>query len=149
MKIHYNARLELDDLKDALKKRGLTTGGKVQKVVDSEVLRYCDPKVPFATGTLKNSAITASAVGDGLLVYATPYARYLYYGEVYGPNIPIFEGGELAGFFSPPHKYPTGRPLTYNGAPDRGAYWFERAMAEHKDDVIREAAALAGGRPGR
>ena len=27
--------------------------------------------------------------------------------------------------------------------------WFERAMAEHKDDVIREAAALAGGRPGR
>ena len=39
--------------------------------------------------------------------------------------------------------------LTYNGAPDRGAYWFERAMAEHKDDVIREAAALAGGRPGR
>lgn len=68
---------------------------------------------------------------------------------MYGPNIPIFEGGELAGFRSPPHKYPTGRPLTYNGAPDRGAYWFERAMAEHKDDVIREAAALAGGRPGR
>ena len=67
----------------------------------------------------------------------------------YGPNIPIFEGGELAGFFSPPHKYPTGRPLTYNGAPDRGAYWFERTMAEHKDDVIREAAALAGGRPGK
>mgnify|MGYP000793250637 FL=1 len=91
----------------------------------------------------------ASAIGDGMIVYATSYARYLYYGEVYGPNIPIFEGGELAGFFSPPHKYPTGRPLTYNGAPDRGAYWFERAMAEHKDDVIREAAALAGGRPGK
>ena len=149
MKIHYNARLELDDLKDALKKRGLTPGGKVQKVVDSEVLRYCDPKVPFATGTLKSSAITASAVGDGLLVYATPYARYLYYGEVYGPNIPILEGGVLVGFRSPPVKHPTGRKLTYNGAPERGAYWFERAMAEHKDDVIREAAALAGGRPGR
>ena len=99
--------------------------------------------------TAVDSAITASAIGDGMIVYATPYARYLYYGEVYGPNIPIFEGGELAGFRSPPHKYPTGRPLTYNGAPDRGAYWFERAMAEHKDDVIREAAALAGGRPGR
>ena len=36
------------------------------------------------------------------------------------PNIPIFEGGELAGLFSPPHKYPTGRPLTYNGAPAAG-----------------------------
>ena len=117
--------------------------------MDEAVIRYCDPKVPFCTGTLKHSAITASAIGDGMIVYATPYARYLYYGEVYGPNIPIFEGGELAGFRSPPHKYPTGRPLTYNGAPERGAYWFERAMAEHKDDVIREAAALAGGRPGR
>lgn len=149
MKIHYNARLELDDLKDALKKRGLTPGGKVQKVVDSKVLRYCDPKVPFATGALKNSAITASAVGDGLLVYATPYARYLYYGEVYGPNIPIMEGGVLVGFRSPPVKHPTGRELTYNGAPERGAFWFKRAMAEHRADVVRAAAAAAGGRAGK
>ena len=149
MGLKYDARLDLSALSDALEKRGLTPGGRVQKAVDEAVIRYCDPKVPFRTGTLKHSAITASAIGDGMIVYATPYARYLYYGEVYGPNIPIFEDGELAGFFSPPHKYPTGRPLTYNGAPDRGAYWCERAMAEHKDDVIREAAALAGGRPGR
>lgn len=149
MGLKYDARLDLSALSDALEKRGLTPGGRVQKAVDEAVIRYCDPKVPFRTGTLKHSAITASAIGDGMIVYATPYARYLYYGEVYGPNIPIFEDGELAGFFSPPHKYPTGRPLTYNGAPDRGAYWFERAMAEHKDDVIREAAALAGGRPGK
>lgn len=149
MGLKYDARLDLSSLSSALGKRGLTPGGRVQKAVDEAVIRYCDPKVPFRTGTLKHSAITASAIGDGMIVYATPYARYLYYGEVYGPNIPIFEGGELAGFFSPPHKYPTGRPLTYNGAPDRDAYWFERAMAEHKDDVIREAAALAGGRPGK
>lgn len=126
MGLKYDARLDLSTLSDALEKRGLTPGGRVQKAVDEAVIRYCDPKVPFRTGTLKHSAITASAIGDGMIVYATPYARYLYYGEVYGPNIPIFEGGELAGFFSPPHKYPTGRPLTYNGAPDRGAYWFER-----------------------
>ena len=144
-----DARLELDGLDKILAKRGLTPGGKVQKVVDEAVLRYCAPKVPFDTGYLIRSAITASAIGEGLIVYATPYARYLYYGEIYGPNFPIFEGGELAGFRSlkGKKKHPTGRPLTYRGAPERGAYWFTRAMAEHREDVVREAAAAAGGRP--
>ena len=144
-----NARLELDGLDKILAKRGLTPGGKVQKVVDEAVLRYCAPKVPFDTGYLIRSAITASAIGEGLIVYATPYARYLYYGEIYGPNFPIFEGGELAGFRSPKgkKKHPTGRPLTYRGAPERGAYWFERMKAEDKTDIIQEAAAAAGGRP--
>lgn len=148
MPIQYNARLDLDGLRDALEARGLKPGGKVQKFIDSEVIRRCDPKVPFATGVLKHSAITASVIGQGLVVYATPYARYLYYGEVYGPNIPRYEAGQLAGFWSPPgkKKHPTGRKLTYNGAPERGAFWFERMKAESKDDIIRGAAALAGGR---
>ena len=151
MPVKFDARLDLSELNTALERRGLTPGGKVQRVVDQAVIRYCDPKVPFDTGTLKHSAITASAIGDGMIVYATPYARYLYYGEVYGPNIPIYEGGELAGFVSPKGKakHPTGRALTYQGAPERGAFWFERAMAEHKQDVVREAAAAAGGKPGR
>ena len=148
MKLHYDARLELDGLADALSRRGLSPGGRVQQFIDSEVIRLCDPKVPFRTGVLKHSAITASAIGQGLVVYATPYARYLYYGEVYGPNIPRYEAGELAGFWSPPgqKKHPTGRPLTYSGAPERGAFWFERMKAEHKDDIVQEAAAAAGGK---
>lgn len=148
MPIKYNARLDLDGLQDALEARGLKPGGKVQKFIDSEVIRLCDPKVPFATGVLKHSAITASVIGQGMVVYATPYARYLYYGQVYGPNIPLYEAGELAGFWSPPgkKKHPTGRKLTYNGAPERGALWFERMKAERGDDIIRGAAALAGGR---
>ena len=121
MKIQFDARLELDDLRAALKKRGLTPGGKVQKVVDNAVLRYCDPKVPMDTGMLKDSGPMASAVGDGLLVYATPYAAKMY-------ENPQFH---------------------FQGAPERGAYWFTRAMAEHREDVVREAAAAAGGRPGQ
>lgn len=148
MKLHYDARLELDDLAGALERRGLTPGGRVQKFIDSEVIRLCDPKVPFDTGTLKHSAITASDIGQGLVVYATPYARYLYYGEVYGPNIPRFEAGELAGFWSPPgkKKHPTGRKLTYRGAPERGAFWFERMKAEHREEIVRGAALMAGGK---
>ena len=148
MKIEFDARLELDDLNAILARRGLLPGGRVQAVVDEAVLRYCAPKVPFDTGYLIRQALQTSIIGQGLIVYGTPYARYLYYGEVYGPNIPIFEAGELAGFYSPPgqKKHPTGRALTYQGAPERGAFWFERMNTEHREDIVREAAAAAGGR---
>lgn len=148
MKIEFDARLELDDLNAILARRGLLPGGRVQAVADEAVLRYCAPKVPFDTGYLIRQALQTSIIGQGLIVYGTPYARYLYYGEVYGPNIPIFEAGELAGFYSPPgqKKHPTGRKLTYSGAPERGAFWFERMKAEHGEEIIRGAAALAGGR---
>lgn len=148
MNVEYTARLELDDLNAILARRGLLPGGRVQTVVDEAVLRYCAPKVPFDTGYLIRSALQASAIGYGMIVYGTPYARHLYYGEVYGPNIPIVEAGELAGFFSPPgqKKHPTGRALTYQGAPERGAFWFERMLPEHRDDIVREAAAAAGGK---
>lgn len=148
MKIEFDARLELDDLNAILARRGLLPGGRVQTVVDEAVLRYCAPKVPFDTGYLIRQALQTSIIGQGLIVYGTPYARYLYYGEVYGPNIPIFEAGELAGFYSPPgqKKHPTGRALTYQGAPERGAFWFERMKTEHREDIVREAAAAAGGR---
>lgn len=146
MKLEIHGKLELDGFDKIIAARGLGPGRAVQRFVDEEVIRLCDPKVPFDSGTLKHSALTASAIGDGLVVYNTPYARYLYYGEVYGPNVPIYENGTLVGFFSPPHKHPTGEKLTYQGAPERGALWFERMKAEHADDIARAAAALAGGR---
>lgn len=40
-----------------LKDRGLEPTGRVQKIVDSEVLRRSDPYVPFKTGYLKSSGI--------------------------------------------------------------------------------------------
>ena len=38
---------------------------------------------------------------------------------------------------------PTGKELTYAGAPMRGKKWFERMKADHKDDILRAAQALA------
>lgn len=148
MGVEFDASLDLSELDDLLRQRGLLPGGRVQRVVDEAVIRYCDPKVPMSTGTLKTSVLMASHIGEGMIVYHTPYAHYQYVGEVYGPSYPIYEGGELAGFRSPKNqpKYPTGRRIIYNGAPEHGANWFERAMAEHREDVIREAQAAADGR---
>ena len=37
----------------------------VQKYVDSEILRKCDPYIPFKTGMLRDSGILGTKVGRG------------------------------------------------------------------------------------
>lgn len=126
-----------------LRERNLETGGEVQRTIDNAVIRYSEPYVPRQTGTLANSPYTRPQLGK--VIYPGPYARYQYYGEVMGPNIPIRENGQIVGFFSPPNqkKHLTGRPLHYNGEPQRGSFWFERMKADHADDILREAQHAA------
>ena len=131
--------------KQFVEKFGVGVGGHVQKAVDAAVIRECFPYVPFDEGILAGSVNTATKIGSGEIVYDTPYARYLYYGEVYGPNIPIVENGEIVGWRSPKEKHGTGRELQYNTDkhPLAGSHWFERAMADHKEDVLKEAQHAA------
>ena len=131
--------------REFIKKCGVGQGGHVQKAVDAAVIRESFPYVPFAEGTLAGSANTATEIGSGEVVYDTPYARYLWYGEVYGPNIPIVENGAIVGYWSPPEKHPTGRKLEYSTDlnPLAGSHWCERAMADHKKEVLEEAQHAA------
>ncbi len=143
--IHYTAELRDFIPKKCMKSLGVEPGGYVQTVVDAAVIRYCGPYVPFQEGILAGSANIATVIGSGEVSYDTPYARYLYYGEVYGPNIPIVENGDIVGWCSPPEKYPTGREIQYSHAvnPLAGSHWFERAMADHKEDILKEAQDAA------
>lgn len=131
-----------------LKKCGLEDHGPVQTAVDRAIIDYTMPYWAWDTGTLARSAYAASDIGGGEIIYPGPYAHYQYYGEVYGPNIPIFEDGILAGFFSPPGqpKHPTGRQLQYKTDvnPLAGAFPFERMKADHLQDIIEEARKFAG-----
>lgn len=130
---------------DLLRRCNLEKGGKVQQVIDKAVIDYDLQYVPMRTGTLGKSAYTATQIGSGRVVYPGPYARYLYFGEVMGPNIPIFENdsGEPTRFFSPPgqKKHLTGRSLQYSKEmnPLAGSFWFERMKADHMQDILREA----------
>lgn len=117
MGVKYDCELDLSGLKDILKERGLEPGGAVQAFVDSEIIRLADPYVPFRTGALKDSAILNTVIGQGEIVYATPYVRRMYYHPEYN----------------------------FNGAPMRGAHWVERMWADHGDEIIRSAAQMAGG----
>ena len=52
---------------------------KAQAMFDEEVLRITEPYVPFDTHSLARSALIASDIGGGELVWATPYATAQYY----------------------------------------------------------------------
>lgn len=88
----------------------------VQQVIDSEVLRYSSPYVPFDSGMLDKSGLLHTHVGSGEVVYSTPYARRMYYNPQY----------------------------RFQGAPMRGAYWFERMKTNHRNDILRSAKKKAG-----
>lgn len=144
--IGYTAQLkDFASPKEIKQKLGVDYGGHVQKAVDTAVIRECFPYLPFDEGVLAGSANTATEIGSGEVIYDTPYARYQYYGEVYGPNFPITENGVIVGYYSPPEKFPTGEKLEYSTEkkPMAGSHWFERAMADHKDDVLKEAQDAA------
>ena len=133
-----------------LHKFNLEKGGLVQKVIDKTVIDYCLQYAPWETGSLAKSAYGATQIGSGRVIYPGPYAHYMYYGEVYGPNIPVFEdnSGNPTRFFSPPgqKKHPTGRALKYSTDtnPLAGPFWFERMKADRMPDIIQEAKNVAG-----
>ncbi len=99
---------------------------KAQKVLDSEVLRRCDPYVPMDTGMLKKSGILGTVIGSGKIVYTAPYARRQYYTN---------KGMGRQG---------TRKRSSRNHKGLRGAYWFERMKADQKDDILRKVVDVLG-----
>lgn len=88
----------------------------VQQYVDSEVLRKCQPYVPFDTGILDQSGIMNTRIGSGQVIYRTPYARRWYYINA-----------------------------KFQGAPQRGKQWFERMKNDGgKEAILREAKKIVG-----
>ena len=134
MKVEVN----INGASTMLAKRGLQTGGRMQKLFTSECARFMDKYVPMQQGTLKNTRI----IGDDYVTYNTPYARFQYYGKVMvgeKSHSPWASRGE-------PKKL-TDRDISYHGAPMRGAYWDKRMWQDHKNDIINGIANRMGGTP--
>lgn len=101
--------------------RGLGIGGRAQQFIDSEVLRLCEPYVPRRNSDLIKSGTRSTVIGQGQVIYDTPYARRWYY-----------------------------EPADFNEAPKRGNYWFDRMMNEGgREAILKGAAAICGGKAGR
>lgn len=91
----------------------------VQAYVDNAVLLYCTPYIPMRTGMLMRSGELGTVVGSGEVCYVAPYAHRLYYGTHFNFN--------------------------HTAHPNAGALWFERMKIDRKGDILRGAAAKAGG----
>lgn len=102
---------------------------QAQSFVDSEVLRLCDPLTPMRSKAVILSGTLATDVGSGLVQYNAPYARYHYYGKL---------------MVGPAPKKLTEIDLTYEGAPQRGAFWFERMKANDAKAILKGAGKIVG-----
>lgn len=111
-------RLEINSVKSVLAKRGLEERGRVQRFVDSEVLRRASPFVPLRTGTLMRSGPLSTSVGSGVVTYNAPYASAQYYKHR--------KVGSATGAL-------------------RGPMWFERMKSSQGKAIIQSAAQMAGG----
>ena len=135
--------------------RGLDKGGKVQQFIDNECIRLMDDYTPDLNGILKASIRLNTVIGSGKLVQATPYARYQYYGMLMVDPITLkgsFYDPRTGRHWSRPGVSkimdPPGRKLNHNTgkSPKAGPHWFERMVADRKEDIGRGAAAIAGAR---
>ncbi len=110
--------LKIFSVDASTKRRQLGKGLAAQRFVDSEVLRLSDPLVPMDSGQLKSSGTRNTKIGSGEVRYSTPYARKMYYNPQFN----------------------------FQGAPNRGAKWFERMKASNKDAILKGAARVTGGK---
>lgn len=109
-------RIETKQIKPKVKK----AVEQAQRVVDSQVLKDSNRYAPMDTGNLINSSLRASQIGQGRLVWDTPYARRLYY--------------------NPQYNFSKARN------PQAGGLWFERAKAQHSREWAETARKAIRGK---
>lgn len=101
----------------------LRTRELLEKLESPELWRYAASEwhrlyrqyVPYQEGALYSNIIITADRGKAQIEHTVPYAHYIYEGKVYGPSIPIMQGGAPTGYFSPKTpKHSTGKALTYS-----------------------------------
>ena len=82
--IGIKVKLDIKSLQEFKQSRGLEERGRVQQMIDSEVIRLMSPYTPRDTGALINSATRLTQIGSGLVKQggpSAPYARRWYYNK--------------------------------------------------------------------
>lgn len=88
---------------------------RAQVWLDTNIVRFSDPLVPFQTGALKLSGQLGSIPGSGEVAWVVPYARRQYYSG-------------------------SSRPYDSN----RGGHWFARMKATRGAELRKGVAMMAG-----
>ena len=82
--IGMKVKLDVESIPQIKQSRGLEERGRVQQMIDSEVIRLMTPYTPRDTRALINSATRLTQIGSGLVKQggpSAPYARRWYYNK--------------------------------------------------------------------
>lgn len=109
--IEFDIRAEIDIGKLQSKRRNATK--TAQKQLDQDVIKDSNYYAPQHTGNLIGSALRASKIGQGLIVWDVPQARRLYYNPQYN--------------------------FSKDKNPNAQGLWFEAAKASHSKKWLSEA----------
>ena len=90
---------------------------RIQKFIDSEVLRLSQPYVPLVSGMLMHSGELGTVIGSGEVIWNAPYAASQYHN--------------------------TAKTRPYDS--QRGSHWFDRMKADRGKEIINSAKKMAGG----
>ena len=113
---------------------------KAQAFIDSECIRLMGKYTPERNRMLIRSATLGTKIGSGHIVYASPYARYQYYGKLMVSSI---TGSSYATHGE--KKVLTDKDLKYTKASARPR-WFEVMKTNHGKSILMGAARVAGGK---
>ena len=112
---------------------GIEPNGRVQRFLTETCYKHMDKYVPMDNGDLRRNVVLKA----DSITYQSPYAHYMYIGEVMGPNIPIKENGVIVGWRSP-----KGKPKHYTGAKIKyrvgGSYWDRNMVTAEIGQVVQE-----------
>ena len=112
-------KLDVESIPKIKQSRGLEERGRVQQMIDSEVIRLMSPYTPRDTGALINSATRNTQIGSGLVKQggpSAPYARRWYYNK----ENAYFVGGKTD-------------------------HWFEKAMRNGgAETILKKAQQMIG-----
>lgn len=102
----FNVRVQFDATE-----RMRLAAKRAQFIVDQQVIKDSNYYCPQDTGNLQGSALLASPVGEGKVIWNTPYARRLYY--------------------NPQYNFSKDKNMNARG------YWFEAAKSQYKAKWIQ------------
>jgi hypothetical protein len=112
----FDVRIDLSRVGPAIE----TILKRAQFIVDEQVIKDSNYYIPQDQGILKDSVLSASSIGEGKVVWNTPYARKLYYNPQYN--------------------------FSKDKNPNAQGLWFEAAKAAHKKNWIKMANQAIRGR---
>lgn len=136
----FDARLELNPTEEMMRSHGLGVGGPIQKFIDNECIKLMQPYTPRLSGVLAFSSINQNCIGTGVIIQEQEYARFQYYGKVM-----TTEDGRVWAKKNEAKPIITDRDLVHNKSrhPKAGPHWFERMVADSKEDILKGAQEVA------